>query len=84
MVFKAPTSVKRKPFVVKCENLKEKQVTKRKREKLVKVNHTLGHFEWIVIDFAPKLNLQVEGLDLHKNLSSLPTFEEVVTMFSKR
>jgi hypothetical protein len=54
--------VKRKPLVVKCENLKKTQMTKREKEKLVRVSHTLGHFEWTIIDFASKLNLQVEGL----------------------
>jgi hypothetical protein len=76
--------VKRKPFVVKCENLRKEQVTKREREKLVKLSHTLGRYEWIVINFASKHNLQVEGLNLHKNLSSLPTSKEVVIVFNKR
>lgn len=52
-------------------------MTKREREKLVKVSHTLGHFEWTVIDFASKLNLLVKGLIPHKNLCSFRTFEEV-------
>ncbi len=77
MAFKAPSSLKKEPFIVKCENLKEKQMIKRKKEKLVKVSHTLGHFEWIVIDFASKLNLVVEGLNPHKNLCSFPTSKEV-------
>jgi hypothetical protein len=59
-------------------------VTKKEREKLMRVSHTCGHFEWIVANFASKLNLQIEGLDLRKNLSSFPTFEEVVLMFGKR
>jgi hypothetical protein len=42
MVFKAPNFVKRKPLVIKCENLIKEQVTKREREKLVKVSHILG------------------------------------------
>jgi hypothetical protein len=77
MAFKAPSFLKKELFIVKCENLKEKQMMKRKKEKLVKVSHTLGHFEWMVIDFASKLNLLIEGLNPHKNLCSFPTFEEV-------
>ncbi len=76
--------MKREPLAIKCENMKEKQMTKRERKKLAKVNHILGHSEWTIIDFASKLNLQVEGLNPHKNLSFLPTFEEVVFMFGKR
>jgi hypothetical protein len=63
MAFKTFRSMKREPLVIKCENLKEKQVTKRERKKLAKANHILGHSEWTIINFASKLNLQVEGLD---------------------
>jgi hypothetical protein len=59
-------------------------VTKKDKEKLMKVSHTFCHFEWIVTNFASKLNLQVEGLNLHKNLNSFPTYEEVVSVFSKK
>jgi hypothetical protein len=58
-------------------------VTKRERDKLMRVSHTLGHFEWVVINLASKLNLLVESLDLHKNQSSFPTFEEVVCVWQK-
>jgi hypothetical protein len=84
MAFKAPNSVKRKPLVIKCENLKKEHVTKRKKEKLVKVNHTLGCSKWTITDFASKLKLQVEGPDPHKNLSSFPTSKELVFVFGKR
>jgi len=84
MAFKAPSSVKREPFIAKCENLKEEQVTKRERKNLVKVNNILGHSKWTIIDFVSKFNLNVEGLDLRKNLNFLPTSKEVVSMFSKR
>ncbi len=76
--------MKKKPFVVKCENLRKEQMTKREREKIVRVSHTLGRSDWIITDFASKLNLQVEGLNPRKNLSSLPTSKEVVSMFGKR
>ncbi len=56
----------------------------KKKKKLVKVNHTLGRSEWIINDFASKFNLQVEGLNPFKTLSSFPTSEEVVSMFGKR
>jgi hypothetical protein len=84
MAFKAPSSMKRKPLVVKCENLRKEHVTKIKREKLVKVSHTLGRSKWTVTDFASKLNLQVEGIDVCKNLNSFPTSKEVASMFGKR
>jgi len=76
--------MQREPLIVECENLKKKQVTKRKKEKLVKVNHILGHFEWIITNFASKFNLQVEGLYPSKTLSSFPTSKKVVSMFGKR
>jgi methyltransferase-like protein len=73
MAFKALNSVRKKPIIIKCENLKtNKQVTKRKREKLMRVNNTLGSFEWTIINFASKFKLQVEGLDPHKNLVFSP------------
>jgi hypothetical protein len=72
MAFKALNFVKKNLIVVKCENLKKKRVTKRKREKLVKVNHTLGCFDWTITNFASKFNLQVEGLNPHKNLVFSP------------
>jgi hypothetical protein len=48
------------------------------------VSHTLGCFEWIIINFASKLNLQIEGLNPCENLNSLPTSKEVVLVFGKR
>jgi len=83
MAFKTLSYVKREPHVVKCESLKKK-VGDQKKKKLMRVSHTFGHFEWTITNFALKLNLQVEGLNLHKNLSSFPTFEEVVFVFGKR
>jgi len=50
----------------------------------MKVSHTFCHFVWIVTNFASKLNLQVEGLDLHENLIFFPTYEEVVFVFNKK
>jgi len=50
----------------------------------MKVSHTFNHFEWTITNFALKFNFQVEGLDFCKNLSSFPTFEEVVCVFGKR
>jgi hypothetical protein len=76
--------MKRKPFAIKCENMRGESVTKIKRKKLVKVNHTSGRSKWTITNFAPKLNFEVEGLDLHKKLTSLPTSEEVAIVFSKR
>jgi hypothetical protein len=66
MIFKAPSFVKRKPFVIKCENLRKDQLAKREKEKFVKVSDTLGCSKWIITSFASKLNLQVEGLTLIK------------------
>jgi hypothetical protein len=56
--------MKRELFIVKCENLRKKHVTKIfEKKKLMKLSHILGHFEWTIINFSSKLNLQVEGLD---------------------
>ncbi len=38
----------------------------------MRVNHTLGRFEWTITNFASKFKLQVEGLDPHKNLVLSP------------
>jgi len=59
-------------------------VTKKSKKKLMKVSHTFCHFEWTCTNFASKLNLQVEGLNFHKNLNSFPTYEEVVFVFNKK
>ncbi len=83
MAFKAFSFVKREPLVVKCKIWKNNRWPKKEREKLMKVNHTFCHFEWIVTNFVSKLNFQVQVLDLHKNLNSFPTYEEMVYVFKK-
>jgi hypothetical protein len=50
----------------------------------MRLSHTLGHSKWTIINFTSELNLQVERLDPCKNLSCLPTSEEVVYVFVKR
>jgi len=50
----------------------------------MRVSHTFGHFEWTITNFALKINFQVEGLDLHKNLSSFPTGKETLTKSLKK
>ncbi len=49
------------------------------------MSHILGCFEWTFINFASKLDLQIEGLDLcYKNLNSFPTSKDLGFVFGKR
>jgi hypothetical protein len=85
-LIKEPLTVKYKNVKVKKENAKDDMISnKRKREKLKRVSHILGHFECIVANFASKLKLSCEGLDPHRELSFLSTsIKELISLFGKR
>jgi hypothetical protein len=93
MVLKGASSLIKEPLTVKCENVKVKKENirddmasnKREREKLERVSHILGQFEWTMADFASKLKLSCKGLDPRKELSFfLVSTKELISLFGKK
>jgi hypothetical protein len=60
-------------------------VSKREKDKLVRVSQTFDHSKWDVFDFAKKLELDDVGLNPYKDIKEfLVTYEELVFTFGVR
>jgi hypothetical protein len=77
--------LKRKPFALNKENVKDDLVNKREKEKLQKVIHTFSCLGWEVSNFANKLRLCCEGLNPCKEIiMSIVALEELTFVFGAR
>ncbi len=64
--------------------MKEDLVSKKERQKIERVNHTLSHLDQTIDDFASRLKLKAKGLDPWKDLAYIVSIDNVVVMFGKR